>query len=210
MKPFALLFSTCLLVVFYSCNKVQPVHHNPQKVETPKPLQDDNKEISFISKRSADDLMRDIYADLADKNADLKKLEDMRSHFNDGHEDSLAAFKKYDYKSDNYYGSATRALNEVKDSVIKQRLRLLLANSQKKYAGKISKYSSLIDQMLNDDESTKDYYVTLQIAATLPVIEDYQDKHLSDGKAVESIAKESAILNKTTKKLADKYEGKLK
>lgn len=63
--------------------------------------------------------------------------------------------------------------------------------------------------MHTDEETTKDYYVTLQIAATLPVIEDYQDKHI-DGRAVESIAKESAILNKTTKKLAETYEGKLK
>ena len=154
--------------------------------------------------------MHDIYADLTDKNADLKKLEDMRSHFNDGHEDSLAAFNKYNYKSANYYSSATRALDEIKDSVIKQRLRLLLANSRKQYTDKISKYNSLIDQMHSDQESTSDYYVTLQIAATLPVIEDYQSKHLSDGKAVGAIAKESSILNKTTKKLAERYQAKLK
>jgi hypothetical protein len=210
MKPFALLFSICFFIVFFSCNKVQPVHHNPHKAETPKPLQDDNKEISLLSKRSADDLMYDIYADLADKNEDLKRLEDMRKHFSDGHEDSLMAFNNYNSKSANYYNSAIRALNEIKDSVIKQRLRVLLVNSQKKYSDKISKYNVLIDKMHNDEESTNDYYTTLRIAASLPIIEEYQDKHFSDGQAVESIAKESAILNKTTKKLAEKYEGKLK
>ena len=210
MKPFALLFSICLFVIISSCNRAPIEHHNSPKSETPKPLQDDNKEISFVSKRTADDLMHDIYADLADKNADLKKLDEMRSHFSEGKEDSLMVFNKYNYKSANYYGSAIRALGEVKDSVIKQRLRLLLTNSQKKYADKISKYTSLIDRMNHDEESTGDYYVTLQIAATLPVIEDYQNKHLSDGKAVEAIAKESSILNKTTRKLAEKYESRLK
>ena len=210
MKPFTLLFSIALIVIFSSCNKVEPVHHNSQKIETPKPLQDDNKGISFISKRSAGDLMHDIYADLAEKNADLKKPEETRKHFNDGREDSLIAFNKYNYKSDDYYSSVKRALDEVKDSVIKQRLRLLLTNSQKKYAGKVSKYNSLIDQIHNDEESTNDLYRSLQIAATLPVIEDYQDKHLSDGEAVEAIAKESSILNKTTRKLAEKYESRLK
>ena len=209
MKPFTLFLSLCLLIVIFSCNKVQPVHHDSHKAETPKPLQDDNKELSLLSKRYADDLLHDIYADLAEKNADLKNLEDMRKHFGDGHEDSLSTFNKYNSKSTNYYSSAVKALDEIKDSVIKQRLKLLLANSQKKHADKISKYNVLIDKMHTDEETTKDYYVTLQIAATLPVIEDYQDKHI-DGRAVESIAKESAILNKTTKKLAETYEGKLK
>ena len=56
----------------------------------------------------------------------------MRKHFGDGHEDSLSTFNKYNSKSTNYYSSAVKALDEIKDSVIKQRLKLLLANSQKK------------------------------------------------------------------------------
>ncbi|MBV8390824.1 MAG: hypothetical protein JO080_13560 [Mucilaginibacter sp.] len=210
MKPLALFLSFYLLVIIFSCNKAQPVHHNSQKTETPKPLQDDNKDISFLSKRSDDDLVNEIYADLAEKSSDLKNLEDTRRHFSDGHKDSLMAFNKYNSKSDNYYSSAMRALTRVKDSVIKQRLRLLLINSQKKYSSKISKYNSLIDRMHNDEESTSNYYTTLQLAATLPVIEEYQDEHLSEGQAVEAIAKESTILNRTTKKIAEKYEAKLK
>jgi len=210
MRPVTLLILPGLLAIISSCNRGPSVHHNPQKIETPKPLQDDNKDISFISKRSAGDLINAIYADLAEKNPDLKKLEDMRKHFSDGQEDSLMAFNNYNSKSANYYSSAIRALDRVTDSVIKQRLRVLLANSQKKYADKVSKYNALVDKMHYEQEMTNNYYMTLQLAATLPIIEEYQDKHLSEGQAVESIAKESTILNKQTRRLSEKYESKLK
>ena len=208
MKLITISSALVLFAICFSCNRSPSIHSPAKQPETPKPLQDDSKDVSILSKRTPDDLLGSIYSDLVEKNADLKALEDQRKHFNEGREDSLQAFNNYDSKSNNYYRSAFETLDRIKDTVIKQRLRVLLVNSQKKYADKISKYTSLINKMHNEDTSTSNYYLTLQLAATLPVIEDYQDKHLADGKSVEAIASESGNLNTQTKKLAGKYEAK--
>ena len=208
MRLITILLAFLFFVISLSCNRPSSTHSLTKQPETPKPLQDDSKDVSILSKRTPDNLLETIYSDLVEKNADLKGLEDQRKHFNEGRQDSLQAFNNYDSKSNNYYRSAFETLDRIKDSVIKQRLRALLVISQKKYADKISKYTSLINKMHDEDTSTSNYYLTLQLAATLPVIEDYQDKHLSDGKSVEAIVSESGNLNTQTKKLAGKYEAR--
>jgi hypothetical protein len=61
-----------------------------------------------------------------------------------------------------------------------------------------------------DDEqlSTANYYQILKTAATLPVIQEYQNNEFPDGKSVDAIASLSSKLNVQTKNLAAKYEAK--
>ncbi len=62
-----------------------------------------------------------------------------------------------------------------------------------------------------DDEQliTANYYQTLRIAASLSVIEEYQNNGFPDSKSADAIASQSSKLNAQTKKLAEKYEAKL-
>jgi hypothetical protein len=145
---------------------------------------------------------------MVNRNADLKKLEGRMEQFNAGRADSLEAFKKYNSKSDGYYRAAFESLNGIQDTVIKQRLRALLIGSQKRYSDKVSKFTSIIKRIDDEQLSTTNHYQVLKIAATLPVIEEYQNNEFSDGKTIDAIASQSSKLNMQTKKLAERYEAK--
>ncbi|MDB5134884.1 MAG: hypothetical protein JWP37_1487 [Mucilaginibacter sp.] len=209
MKPITLYLAITILIFCFSCNQNPRTNNAIKKPVVPKPLQDD-KDVSFISKRRDNDLVQAIYSDLVKKHGDLQKLEDQMAHFNEGREDSLSVFKNYDSKSGDYYRITFEALDRVKDTVIRQRLRGLLTNSQKNYKSKVSKFTFLTQKIDTDQLSIADYYLTLKIVATLPVIEDYQDKSVPDTKSVEAIANESEKLKLKTQKLADKYADKQK
>jgi hypothetical protein len=62
-----------------------------------------------------------------------------------------------------------------------------------------------------DDEqlSAANYYQTLRIAASLSVIEEYQNNGFPDSKSADAIASQSSNLNVQTEKLAEKYETKV-
>jgi len=94
-------------------------------------------------------------------------------------------------------------------TVLKQRLRMILEESRKNYGGKTATLKSLKKKIELDQLGMPDYYLTLKIAATLPVIEQYQDDNLPDGKSIVALAGESQKLKEHTRKLADKYESKV-
>ncbi len=102
MKPTTLLFAVFLVITLFSCNRSPSINHTAKKPDVPKPLQDDNKDFSFVSKSRGDDLVDEIYFDMVKKILDLKKLEDRMEQFNAGRLDSLKGFKEYDSKSDEY------------------------------------------------------------------------------------------------------------
>ena len=209
MKTLTYLLLASLLT-FCSCERKPVLTTQAQKHETPKPLQNDSKDISLISKRMPDEnLVEAIYADMIKDNADLKGLEEQRQHFDDGHQDSLKEFYDYDRKSNNYYNSANETLNSITDTVLKQRLKMLVTSSQKKYVDRVAKIKSAIKNIDADELTTSNYYLTLKLAATLPVMEDYQADHMPNGKSITAIVNESVKLKHSTQKLAAKYEDKL-
>jgi hypothetical protein len=208
MKPITLLSIIFLAITLLSCNRSPSINHTTKKPDVPKPLQDDNKDFSLVSKSRGDNLVDAIYFDMVKKNPDLKKLEARMEQFNSGRLDSLKAFKEYDSKSDEYYYAAFANLDRIQDSVIKQRLHEILINSQKRYLEKVSKFTSIIKRMDDEQLNTANYYQTLRIAASLSVIEEYQNKGFPDSESADAIASQSSKLNSQTKKLAEKYQAK--
>ncbi|WP_374949742.1 hypothetical protein [Mucilaginibacter sp.] len=147
-----------------------------------------------------------IYNDLLEKNSQLNKLEDELTMFNDAKRDSLKTFYNYNNKSDSYYSSAGNELSNIKDTVLKARLILLLANSKHKYEHNISSFSKLIRDIDSNSVVIDDYRKTLEIVTTLPVIEKYQLEHMPDIKTAADMAKSAKKLKNKTVKLAQQYQ----
>jgi hypothetical protein len=209
MKPLTLLCLSLVLIALISCRQNSSKAAISKKQEVPKPLQDNNKDFSLITKSRGESNMIDaIYYDLVKKQADLKKLEDQIEHFNAGKPDSLQEFDNYDSKSNGYYTSANETVDRIKDTILRQRLRILLTSSQRNYRAKTLRLKSLIAKTELEQLTMADYYLTLKLAATLPIIEDYQNSNMPDGKSITEITNESARLNKQTQKLAQTYESK--
>lgn len=209
MKTNALLF--CLLVIVFcsACNQKSSLNNNSAKTEVPEPLQDEDGSIGLKKMSREASLMQSIYADQVTKRPDLKQLEDQLQHFNDGKPDSLAAFDKYAQTCNRYYDSANGALREMKDTVMRNRLRLILAESKHKYEQKTNRFSVLMKYIDSNQTVFNDYYATLKIAVSLPVIEKYQDKNQPGAQSVDALSKEAQNLKSQAVKLAGKY-GKVK
>jgi len=209
MKPLCLSIVFATILFSFSCKHTTQQKDQPKKKETPKALQEDNGGFSLIKKSMGrDNLMDVIYANLVDSNADLKKLEDRREHFNSGYADSLKEFNEYDSKSNSYYSSANEILTQVKDSVLRQRLRVLLTTSRKEYDNKVSDIRTTIHNSESDQSVASDYHQALKIAVTLPVIERYQANNEPDKKTITAIAAESKNLKQNTRQLEEKYLAK--
>jgi hypothetical protein len=207
MKPLTLL-AVFTSLFFFSCKQERSERNPPKQHEIPKPLQDNSGDFTRVSKRMSNNLLESIYADLVKKNVQLQELQNQMEHFNAGQTDSLQRFNSYDAKSYDYYTSANETLDGIKDSVLKQRLRVLLEHSHKNYNAQTEKVRSLINKTEANQLTMSDYYLTLKIAATLPVLEDYQASNLPDGKSVKAIANESEVLKQHTQELAAKYLAK--
>jgi hypothetical protein len=203
MKAITLL-SIALIAIFCSACDHNPTKNTESpKTETPEPLKDDYSagSIKKVYSRGGS-LMDDIYADLVKKRPELQNLETGLQQFYAGMPDSLEVFNKYAVKSGNYYDSANGALSDIKDTVLRARLRLLIASSNSKYMGKIKKFSTLMKDIDSNRMVINDYHLALKIAVTMPVIENYQDKNMPDSKSVESLASMAQKLKQQTVKLS--------
>lgn len=198
------LLSIAMIAVFCSaCNHIPAKNTESPKAETPEVLKEDDSDISIKKSYSrGNSLMDDIYADLVEKRPELKSLETGLQQFYEMTPDSLKAFNKYAGKSESYYNSADRSLSAIQDTVLRARLRLLIANSNNKYTGKIKKFTTLMKDIDSNRVAINDYHLALKIAVTMPVIESYQDKSMPDSKSVERLANTLQKLREQTIKLS--------
>jgi hypothetical protein len=201
------LLSIVLSVVLYSaCNRDPVKDTGKPKTEVPEVLQDGKSDFSFKKMGSRDgSMMHAIYNDLAKKDPQLQKLEEQLTHFREGEADSLKAFNNYDAKSDGYYYSANESLTDIKDTVLRAQLRTVIEESKARYMRKISMLSSLVQHIDTNKVKIEDYHTVLKIAATLPVIEKYQDQNIPDITSTANLANEAQRLKSKTLQLSRKY-----
>jgi len=192
----------CMATLFVSCNNNKPAPEN-KPAEIPKVLQDNSSEAELsysLKKRApAGDLVEDLYNELLEKDAALSNLEHSIEKIKTDSKDSVIAFNDFDSKNNSYYDSYGRHLNEIKDSVLKNRVKQLLDNSLAKYKTHIAAHNNLIAAIAGKDITLDDLHVILKLNKTLAMIEQYQSGSLPALKPLVSI-------DKTYDKLLEKTE----
>ena len=182
---------TFLLLVIAACD-------NPTRVKEdkaiPQALEDDK---SFnISKRGYDDMVQHLYAELSEKTSELNRLEVDIKNLEQGQIDSSKSFNQYNEKSLQYYHSANRHYEQIKDSVIRKKMKDLILNSQKNYNLKSSASTNLLKSIDAKLITLEDLHNVLKITRTLPLIEKYQREKLPSAKPLKDF---STQLDKTLK-----------
>ncbi|MDB5253305.1 MAG: hypothetical protein JWP27_2474 [Flaviaesturariibacter sp.] len=162
--------------LFTSCHGDRGQHASAPP--TPKALEDKSSSFEFSSKRGDDDLVERLYREQLDKDADLQKLENKIDALNDSKTDSTNAFDRYNSKSESYFSAADRHLREIHDSVLKQTMRTMLANSLAKYNALTGRHTALLATIQLNQVTISDLRNSLQILRTLPVMEKYQAENL--------------------------------
>ena len=103
------------------------------KQETPKALEDKSSSYEIVSKRSYDDLVESLYKELVTKDIDLKKLEDKIDELNNSKTDTTELFDKFNGKNQSYFNSADRHVSEINDSLVREKMKNILALQLAKY-----------------------------------------------------------------------------
>lgn len=183
---------TFLLLIFVlslaSCNNNR-TQENP-KPETPKALEDKSASYDVISKRSDGDLVESIYNELVSKNSDLKKLEDKIDELNKGKRDSTSSFNKFNEKNQAYFISADWHIAGIKDSLLREKMKVLIASNLTNYNSSISKHKELLKIIENKNLTIADLHIIVKIVNTLPLIDKYQKDNLPGTKTFEGYIKQ--------------------
>jgi hypothetical protein len=182
-----ILISTIIVLTLVSCknNRTQ----DKPIPETPKALDDKGSSYEFISKRSYDDLVESLYNELLSKNMDLKKLEDKIDELNKSKSDTTNLFNIYNGKNQTYFSSVDGHISDIKDSLLKDKMRYLIVNNMTKYNSSIARHKELLKIIDAKNMTISDLHNVLKIIKTLPLIEKYQEDNLPSTKLFEGLIK---------------------
>lgn len=184
--------------ILLSCN--QKKQQQAPAPETPKALQENGSaEFSLLSKRGyREDLVENLYAELVSTNPDLKAIEKQISYLDEARTDSIEPFNNFNQKNEEYYKDAQQRLSLLTDSALKNKISLLISNSQSKYNTQIAGHNNLLSLLNSKNIKLRDMHVILKIVKTLPLIEKYQHDNITDKKPIEKTINE---FDKTLKRI---------
>ncbi len=179
---------TFILTALASCNSSRK-QENPEQ-ETPKALEDKSASYEVVSKRGYDDLVESLYKELADKTPELKKLEDKIGDLHKSKNDSTELFDKYNQKNQSYYNAANNHLERITDSLLRDKMKVLIADSLSKYNSLISRHTDLLKSIDAKNLTLNDLHIILKITRTIPLIEKYHKDKLPSAKPLEGFSKQ--------------------
>jgi hypothetical protein len=183
-----ILLPAIFLFAIYSCNNNRT--REKPKQETPKAFEDKSSADVLISKRHDDDLVESLYSELVNKNNDLKKLEDKIDDLNKSRKDSTTSFEKFDGKNQDYYNSANTHILQIRDSLLREKMKLLVANRFNSYNTSVARYNELL-KIINEKQITiADLHNMVKIVNTLPLLVKYQKDNLPDSNSLKGFIKQ--------------------
>ena len=194
-----ILVSIIFTWTIISCNNYRK--QETPKPETPKALQEKSSSVELLSKRSFDDLVESLYTELISKDVDLKKLEDNIDDLKRSKNDSINLFDKFNEKNESYYNSANRHCEEIKDSTLRNKIRILVVKNLTNYNSSIAKHNELLKIIETKELTISDLHNILKIVKTLPVIDKYQKDNLPRTKTLEGYIKRQEETIKDADKL---------
>ena len=179
-----------LILTITSCNNNHT--QDKPKQEIPKALEDKSSSNDFLSKRSQGygDLVENLYNELVSKNVDLKKLEDKIDDLDESKNDTTNMFAKFNEKNQAYFSSVDSHILEIKDSLLRDKMKVLIANNLEKYNTSIVRHNELLKIMEGKHLTISDLHNILKIVKTLPLIEKYQKDYLPSTKSFEGYIKQ--------------------
>ncbi|MGC4038226.1 MAG: hypothetical protein QM764_19845 [Chitinophagaceae bacterium] len=177
------LFVITIVLTIVSCSEHRTV--DKPKQEMPKALEEKNSITDIaLSKRTPDDLIEELYNELAEKDTDLKKLEQDIDDLNNSKNDSTSQFSKFNGKNQSYFDAANRHVFSITDSVLRDKINRLLGNNLRNYNAAIVKDSIALKEIQANDVELRDLHTALMIVKTLPLMEEYQKQHPAASKSL--------------------------
>jgi uncharacterized protein YeaO (DUF488 family) len=196
------IFIPFLVLILASCsnNRTQ----DKPKQETPKALEDKSSSYEIVSKRSYDDLVESLYTELLTKDINLKKLEDKIDELNKSKSDTTELFDNFNAKNQSYFSSADRHIADIKDSIVRNKIKNLVASQLTKYNSRIARHNELLNLIEAKQLTISDLHNVLKIVRTLPLIDKYQKDNLTSTKSFQGYLKQQEEIIKLADTLSKK------
>lgn len=169
---------TCLalLLTLFACSA--PSEKETQQPAPPKALQEVKSEYSLKSSRSSGDLVQELYQELMEKDSAIKQLEDHLNTLQRTEDDSTDAFTGFDGKNKTYHAAAGIYLPRISDSLLRERIKNILANSLSRYESSTATYQQLLKQIADNKTTLNDLHIAVQLVRTLGMMEKYQQENM--------------------------------
>ena len=196
------IFIPFLVLTLASCSNNR-TQHKP-KQETPKALEDKSSSYEIVSKRSYDDLVESLYTELLTKDIDLKKLEDKIDELNKSKSDTTELFDNFNAKNESYFSSADRHIADIKDSLVRDKIKNIVASQLTKYNSRIARHNELLNLIEAKQLTISDLHNVLKIVRTLPLIDKYQKDNLTSTKSFQGYLKQQEEIIKLADTLSKK------
>jgi hypothetical protein len=173
--------------LFVSCNQPKKDIQSSSP-GIPESLQEKSgNEISFSKSRLDGDLVESLYAEFLEKNPYLSELEKTIEELDDQKQDSVEVFGKFDQKNNSYYTSTGRYTDNIKDSLLRIKIKTIIDNSLNNYKHRIAANENLIAILGTKDNNLRDLHIVLKLVKTLPLIEKYQAENTPPLKPIENV-----------------------
>lgn len=184
MKTNAILFLMSVFLLF-SCSDKKSTKEN----NTPEALQNDGASGALLSKRGYNDLVDELYTEIAKNSPQLTDLETKIDILSKTESDSTGNFYAFNQKNITYYGGAEAKINQIKDSVLREKIKLLVKESLARYDKSMLKQKALLAQIDKNNVTLSDLHLILKITQTLPAIEKYQSTNRPSSKPINNFMK---------------------
>ena len=144
----------------------------------------------MVSKYRSGDLVESLYTELVEKTPELKKLGRAIDDLERKVRDSSEVFDTYDAKNKSYYAAAKIHLSQIRDSVLRDRINILIEKSLTHYESSTQANKALIRAIGEKKSDLSDLHTVLKISRTLPLMEKFQKENLASTKGLKTVLKE--------------------
>ena len=162
---------------------------NNRTQQTPKALTIQSPSFDYTSKRGDDDLVESLYKELVSQNIDLKKLEDKIDALQKSKGDTLNLLNQFTEKNQSYFNSVDDHISGIQDSLLRDKMKALIANNLAKYNASIVRHNELLQLIQAKNLTINDLHKILKIVRTLALMEQYQRDNLPDIRSLEGYVK---------------------
>lgn len=196
------LLLSFFILLLISCSQKNP--QTQQQNNVPKALVEKKADFSVVSKRYDNNIVQSLYAELLKEDKDLSKFEDGIEKTNSAKPDSLEYFHSFLNKNTDYYSSADSYLSNIKDSVLKNRIKQILTESNTRFDASVAQHKNLLQQIETKENQLSDLHFAIKIIKTLPVMEKYQRENRPSLNPIQTINNEFGKLIAQADALAKK------
>lgn len=189
MKTIIYITLSFLFTGLFSCaEKPKPTAEPASNI--PVILEGKRIDVSRLYTKNKENLIESLYQELISKSEELKSIDAEIKSLNQQQQLALDSFRLFNDKNQSYYESAKLNINNIKDSIFRQKVLALVNESVKEYNNKIAPHQQLDSLMTRKTATINDLYILLKVVTTLPAMHNFQLERLPGTTAAESFNKQ--------------------